>query len=164
MNKNLAKKVIKADVSLRDTKLGEWILNKLGVQEVQKIPTTIESLQHTKDFPDYVLARSYNSKTIFGDLTARALTRTSKIGAYVLGGLGAIHAGYQIAEGNNIFKEVSKTALEVGTTLTAMGYLGAIGYKHLGTCGSLTGMAAGTALGAISPKLLSFSKSSSESF
>ena len=157
LDKKLAKKVIKADVSLAETKLGEWILDKLGVEEVKRVPSNVESLLHTKDVPDYVLAKVYKSKNKFADLTARALARTPKLGVFVLGSLGAIHAGYEIADGKNIFEEVGKTALEVGTTLAGVGYLGAAGYKHLGAFGSLTGMAAGTALGALVPKVISSS-------
>ena len=71
-----------------------------------------------------------------------------------MGGLGAIHAAHEIADGENIFKEVAKTALQVGMTLASVGYLGAIGYKYLGALGSLLGMGLGTAIGAGVPKLL----------
>ncbi len=154
LDKKLAKKVIKADVSLAETKLGEWVLDKLGVKQVAQVNTNIESLLHTQENPNFARAFVYKSKNTFADLTARALTRTPKLGVFVLGGLGAIHAGYEIADGKNIFEEVGKTALEVGTTLAGVGYLGAAGYKHLGAFGSLTGMAAGTAIGAMAPKLV----------
>ena len=57
-------------------------------------------------------------------------------------------------DGENILKEVAKTALQVGTTLAGVGYLGAIGYKHLGTFGSLIGMGIGTAIGTTTPKFI----------
>ena len=53
-----------------------------------------------------------------------------------------------------IFKEITKTTLQVGMTLASVGYLGALGYKHLGALGSLLGMGLGTAIGAGVPKLL----------
>ena len=77
-----------------------------------------------------------------------------KYGAYALGGLGAIHAAHEITDGKNTIKELAKTAMQVGTTLAGVGYLGAIGYKHLGTLGSLIGMGAGTAIGTGVPNLL----------
>ncbi len=153
IDKNLAKHIVKNDVSLAETKFGEWILDKLGVDETKRIPSTVESLQHTINNPDYVLAKSFKSKTLFGDLTARALTRTSKYGTYILGGIGALHVAHQVADGENIFKETAKTALQVGATLVGVGYLGAIGYKHFGTLGSLTGITAGTGLGVLTSKL-----------
>ena len=146
--------MIKNDVSSRDTKMGRWILNKLGVEELDKVKTSVETLFSTKNIPDYVEANIYKSKNAFGDLTARALTRTSKYGAYALGGLGAIHAAHEIADGENIFKEVAKTTLQVGTTLASVGYLGAIGYKHLGTLGSLLGIGTGTLIGTLVPKFI----------
>ena len=153
VNKNLAKYVIKNDVSLAETKFGEWILEKLGVEEIGKLDTQIKDLTYTNENPRYVEAKIYRTKSSFGDLTARALTRTSKYGAYALGGLGALHAAHEIADGENPIKEVAKTAMQVGTTLAGVGYLGAIGYKHLGTLGSLIGMGVGTAIGAGVPKL-----------
>ena len=156
INKDWAKYVIKNDVSLADTKFGDFIRKKLGFEEdySQQIKTTIKDMTYTEKNPVHVDAKVFKSKNAFGDLTARALTRTSKYGAYALGGLGAIHAAHEIADGENTFKEVAKTALQVGMTLASVGYLGAIGYKHLGALGSLLGMGLGTAIGAGVPKLL----------
>ncbi len=154
VNKNWAKYVIKNDVSLRDTKFGKWILKKLGMEEVGKVETTIKDMTYTEKNPFYVEAKVFKSKSLFGDLTARALTRTSKYGTYALGGLGALHAAHEIADGENPIKEAAKTAMQVGTTLAGVGYLGAIGYKHLGALGSIIGMGAGTAIGTGVPNLL----------
>ena len=154
INKNWAKYVIKNDVSLRDTKFGKWIMNKLGIEQVAVEDTTIKSLLYTNEKPNYAKAFVFKSKNTFGDLTARALTRTSKYGAYALGGLGALHAAHEIADGENTIKEVAKTAMQVGATLAGVGYLGAIGYKHFGTLGSLVGMGLGTAIGTTVPKFI----------
>ena len=156
INKDWAKYVIKNDVSLADTKFGDWVREKLGFEEDydQQIKTNINDLTHTENKPNKVVAKAFKSKNTFGDLTARALTRTSKYGAYALGGLGALHAAHEIADGENPIKELAKTALQVGTTLAGVGYLGAIGYKHFGALGSLLGMGLGTAIGAGVPKLL----------
>ena len=154
INKKWAENIIKKDISIADTKFGKWILNKLGVKEVNKLQTSIESMFSTKDIPDFVEANVYRTKNSFGDLTARALTRTSKYGAYALGGLGALHAAHEIADGENTIKEVAKTAMQVGATLAGVGYLGAIGYKHFGTLGSLVGMGLGTAIGTTVPKFI----------
>lgn len=153
-DEKLAEEIIKEDISLAETKFGTWLLDKLDTKEIKRIPSNVESLMHTKERPDYVPAKIYKSKNTFGDLTARALTRIPKLGVYALTGLGAIHAGYEIAKGHNIFTTTAKTALEIGTTLSAVGYLGAIGYKHFGTVGSLIGMSVGTTLGAIAPKVV----------
>ena len=162
INKKWAKYVIKNDVCLADTKFGDWIRKKLGFEENGKIDTLVRDLTYTENNPRYVDAKVFKSKNTFGDLTARAFTRTSKYGAYALGSLGALHAAHEIADGENPIKEVAKTALQVGTTLAGVGYLGAIGYKHFGALGSLLGMGLGTAIGAGVPKLFNFIKTSTE--
>lgn len=152
INKALGKKIVRFDKSLAETKLGKWIINKLGVQEVYKKITTIPSFTHTEKSPDFVEATVLKSKNTFGDLTARALLRTPKITVGVLTGLGAIHTAYRINEGENPAKEIFKSAVQVGTTLAGMGYLGAIGAKYGGAAGSLVGISAGTLLGSLAPK------------
>ena len=147
ISKTLAKKIIKEDVSLRDTKFGAWILKKMGVEEVDEIITKIPSIYHTHENPDFVHAKVYKSKTLFGDLTARALTRTPKISVGVLTGLEGIHATYNIIDGADPKKELFKVATQVTATVIGMGYVGAIGYKYFATCGSLIGMGLGGLLG-----------------
>ena len=159
ISKKLAKYIIKNDVSLRDTKFGEWILKKLGVEEVfnTKFYTNIKDITHTEAKQRFVEVKTYKSKNLFGDLTARALTRTSKYGTYALGGLGALHSVHEIVDGEDVKKEVLEPALQIGTTLVSTGYLGAIGYKHFGTIGSLAGMGLGSAIGTKVPDLFKHS-------
>ena len=156
INKNWAEYIIENDVSLADTKFGDWVREKLGFEEdySRQIKTTVKDMTHTEKNPFYVDAKNFKSKNTFGDLTARALTRTSKYGAYALGGLGALHAAHEIADGENPIKEVAKTVVQVGATLAGIGYLGAAGYKHFGALGSLLGMGLGTYVGASVPNLL----------
>ena len=154
INKNLAKWIIKNDVSLADTKFGWWIMKKLNIKKQESIETNIDSLFNTPKIPDKVSAVIYKSETKFGDLTARALTRTPVYAVGALGSIAAIHAGYEIKEGEDVKKELTKAALEVTTTLAGVAYLGAIGYKHFSTCGSLLGMGLGATLGNLSPKLI----------
>ena len=82
-----AKKLIRKDVCLFDTKFGKWIRKKFGIEEVAKKESKIKEITSTEKIPVYVNARTYKSKNKFGDLTARALTRTIKYGAYALTGL-----------------------------------------------------------------------------
>jgi len=147
INKKLAKMIIKADVSLAETKFGAWILKKLGVEEIGRTATKIPSMYYTPENKDYVHTKIYQSKTKFGDLTARALSRTPKIAVGVLTGLEGIHATYNILDGADPKKELAKATTEVAGTILGMGYLGAIGYKHFATCGSLIGMGLGGLLG-----------------
>jgi len=154
INKDWAEKIIKSDVSLDETKLGQWLFQKLGIEEKALCKTDIKSLYHSEKHPDTIFAKSFKSRNMFGDLTARALTRTSKYGTYALGGLGVLHAAHEIADGENPIKELAKTALQVGTTLAGVGYLGAAGYKHFGALGSLAGITIGTIVGSYIPKTI----------
>lgn len=154
LNKKLAKKIIKMDKSLYETKIGEWLSKKLGVEERGTIKTKIKDLQHTHEKPRYVLARVLKSKNKFSDLTVRAMLRTTKLGTITMGALGAIHAGYRIKEGNDVKETLAKTAIQIGTSIAAVGYLGAAGSKYGRTLGSLTGVIAGTAIGAAAPKIV----------
>ena len=146
----------KNDKSLTETKFGDWILELLKTEENKKIlmETNIDDITHTELKPRKVMAKVYQSPTRFGELTARALARTPKYAVGALGSIAAIHAAYEIQEGEDIKKEIGKALVGVTTTLAGIAYLGAIGYKHFATCGSLVGMSLGTFLGEKLPELL----------
>ena len=142
-----AEKIIEKDVCLFDTKFGKWLRKRLGIEEIDRMRSSVKSIYHTDKNPNYVEAKVFKSKNLFGDLTARALTRTSKYGAYALTGLGALHAAHEIIDGEDVIKTVGQTVTEIGTTLVGTGYLGAIGYKHYGPLGSLVGIGIGSLIG-----------------
>lgn len=154
LDKKLAKKVINADVSLEETELGAQILKMINVKDDGEYISNIDSIYHSDKHPDKVFAKSFKSKNAFGDLTARALCRTSKLGVFALGGIGAIQAAHEINEGENAFKEIAKRVLQVILTIVSVGYLGAIGYKKLSAVGSLAGMGIGSFIGDKVPELL----------
>ena len=150
----MAKWIIKNDVSLIDTKFGEWLRKKLQIKEKKRFNTNINDITHTELKPRKLVAKNYEAPSKFGELTARALARTPKYAVGTLGSIAAIHAAYEINEGEDIKKEICKTALEFTTTLVGIAYLGAIGYKYFSACGSLVGMGLGTFLGERLPELL----------
>lgn len=152
INKEWAMKIIKADKSLFETKFGKWIRKKLGIEIGNALQTNICEIDNIPELPNYVPAFVLKAPNEFADLTARALLRTTKFGTITLGGLGAIHAAYRIKEGKDIKQELAKAAIEVATTITAVGYLGAVGAKYGRTLGSITGTALGVAVGAASHK------------
>lgn len=84
---------------------------------------------------------------MFGELTARAMTRTTKIGTIVLGGLEAAHLVREISDGENILKSSAKSAISFASSLAGIGYGGAIGAKYFGPAGSLIGMGLGAIAG-----------------
>ena len=145
--------LIAQDRCLLDTKFGKWVQRKLGI-EYNNIRTDIENIKSLPEQRKYIPAKVFKTSNPIKDLIARTLTRTSKIGTLVLGGIEAAHVAHETANGNNPFVEAGKSAATLGVTLTATGALGAIGAKHLGPTGSLIGIGTGTILGALTNKAL----------
>ena len=141
-----AKWLLKNDTTLWDTKLKNFIINKFNVQETP-IDTKIENITSTKENPSHVIAKEFITKSPFGELTARAMTRTTKIGAAVLGGLEAAHLIKEISDGENAIKATAKSAVNFASSVAGIGYGGAIGAKYFGPVGSLVGMGIGAIAG-----------------
>ena len=145
--------LIKQDKTLWDTKIGEWFKKKFKIREdIEK--TQIEAIDSDINSKKMIYAKVFKTSNPFADITARALTRTSKLGAIALGGIEAAHVVHEVSNGKNFFAEAGKSALALGTTLGATGVLGAIGAKHLGPTGSLLGMGLGAITGAIVSKAM----------
>ena len=145
--------LIKQDKTLWDTKIGEWFKKKFKI-ETKNINTDIPRIDYTESNKKMVKAKVFKTSNPFADITARALTRTSKLGAIALGGIEAAHVVHEVSNGKNFFAEAGKSALALGTTLGATGVLGAIGVKHLGPTGSLLGMGLGAITGAVVSKAM----------
>lgn len=146
IDKDWALRIRKADKNLFDTKFGAWICRKLKIGISNFIETDIKDLDYSSEFKSCVDAYVIDAPNEFADLTARALLRTTKFGVLTLGGLGALHAAYRIKEGKDPKEELAKAAVDVATTIAAVGYLGAAGNKYFGTLGSITGTAVGLAV------------------
>lgn len=142
----LAKWLLKNDTTLWDTKLRNYASKKFDIKE-ESIDTEIKNITHTDKPPNIVKATSFKAKNLFGELTARAMTRTTKIGAMVLGGLECAHLAKEISDGENFFKSTAKSALNITASLAGIGYGGAIGAKYFGAAGSLVGMGIGAIAG-----------------
>ena len=141
-----AKWLLKNDTTLMETKLGDSI-SKLYNINTESVDTKIENIISTKDRPSFVIAKEFKSKNPFGELTARAMTRTTKIGAAVLGGLEAAHLVKEISDGENAIKATAKSSVNFASSIAGIGYGGAIGAKHFGPVGSLVGMGLGAIAG-----------------
>ena len=153
-NPKLASWLIKEDKCLLDTKFGMWLQKKFNIK-TSKIETNIERIDSVKNNKKFVNARVYESNNPFKDITARALTRTTKLGTLALAGIEAAHVAHEVSNGKNFFEEASKSAITLGVTTAATGVLGAIGAKYLGPTGSLIGVSAGALIGAITSNTLS---------
>lgn len=142
----LAKWLLKNDTTLMETKLGDYVSKKFNIERSQ-IDTRIENITSTPKNPIFIRAKKFKTTNQFGELTARAMTRTTKIGTAVLGGLEAVHLLKEIAEGENVIKSTAKSALNLVGSIAGIGYGGAIGAKLCGPVGSLVGMGLGAIAG-----------------
>lgn len=147
-NPKIASWLIEQDKCLWDTKLGKWVQKKLKINNGDT-KTTIEEIDSNNNCKKFAYAKTFETNNPFKDITARALTRTTKLGTLVLCGIEAAHVAHEVSNGKNFFEEAGKSALTLGTTTVATGVLGAIGSKHLGPTGSLVGISAGTLIGAL---------------
>ena len=149
----LAKWLLKNDTTLWNTKLGQMVIKKFNIDE-NRIKTNIKNITHTETKPSYIIAKNFVTKSTFGELTARAMTRTTKIGTAVLGGLEAAHVIKEITEGENAIKATAKSAINLFSSIAGIGYGGAIGAKYFGPVGSLVGMGIGAIAGNQVAKLI----------
>lgn len=157
-NKDLAKKLVKADVTMADTSFGEKILNLLGTQECGNVKTGIKNIGHTEKNPLFVYAKKYEGSA-FGRLTARAMNRVTLIGTAAIALLElpkifkAMGDGQNIAEqAGNTSKQTVKSGINVASITTGIAYGGAIGSKYGGPTGSLVGMGLGAIFGSLTSK------------
>ena len=149
----LAKWLMKNDTTLWNTKIGQMVIKKFNIDE-NRIKTNIKNITHTETKPSYIIAKNFVTKSTLGELTARAMTRTTKIGTAVLGGLEAAHLVKEISDGENAIKSTAKSAINFVSSIAGIGYGGAIGAKYLGPVGSLVGMGLGAIAGNKVAKLL----------
>ena len=106
------------------------------------INTTIKNITYTYNNPFFVKAKIYEGNTL-GTLTARALTRTPKLGVFALGAVEGIDVLSDVANGKNIFETTAKSATNLLGSITLSGYCGAIGSKIFGITGSMLGTGIG---------------------
>lgn len=148
--RNTIFKLYQKDVSLSDTSFGEKIKNFLGISEGKDVETSLKN-----ESGDSLWLNEIKSKGVFGDLTARALKRTTLLGVGALALLelpkilGATFKGKDISEQTeNTGKQIVKSGVNVTSIIAGIGYGGAFGAKHGGAIGSLVGMGTGAVAGA----------------
>ena len=133
--------VIKTRQNSYGNKIRKWICKIFHLEEFS-IDTTIKNITYTKDKPVYVIAKGYNGN-ILGALTARALTRTPKLGILALGTVEGIDVLSDVANDENILEATTKSATNLLGSITLSGYCGAIGSKMFGVTGSMLGTGIG---------------------
>ena len=149
----LAKWLFKNDTTLMETKLGAKIKQLFKIKD-NAINTKIQNIISTEQNPSFIKAKEFVTKSALGELTARAMTRTTKIGTAVLGGLEAAHLIKEISDGENAIKATAKSAINLTSSIAGIGYGGAIGAKYFGSVGSLVGMGIGAVAGNNISKLI----------
>lgn len=158
-NQKLAKAIESADRTLLNTRLGQKILNILGVKERNSEPfkqfnKTKNTWEFVKDINGKIKYARGFAGSKFGVLTAHVLARTI-IPEFMVFSLVEFPLIYRAAKkGNNIkektvntLKQTTKSAVTVACLFAGFGYLGAIGSKHFKIFGSLAGMGLGAILG-----------------
>ena len=148
-----ATKIIKADKTLWDTKFGNWVQKKFGIEN-DDTHTSIKNIATTEQKPSYVLAKTIKTPNKFADITARAMLRTPVLGVGALGLIEASDIIHEVKNGKNFFEKTGKSVATFGTTLLATGVLGAIGAKHYGAVGSLVGTTFGALTGVVIGKII----------
>ena len=137
----LARWLLKQDKTLMETKIGTFFAKKFNIKQ-SSIDTNIKSISYTNSNPSFVKAKFFKG-TPFGILTARALTRTPKLGVFALGAVEGIDVLSDVANGENIFETTAKSATNLLGSITLSGYCGAIGSKMFGVTGSMLGTGIG---------------------
>lgn len=158
-NKELAAKLLEADRSVLRSNFGEFVLKKLGVEEIDCVDTTIKDIGHSKKNPLYISASSFKGGSKFGRLTAKAMHRIPllSVAALALIELPKIfkshkEGGTAISKVDSVAKQTVKSGINVAGILAGIGYAGAAGSKYFGPLGSLVGMGVGAVAGAIGSK------------
>lgn len=156
-NPELASKLLKTDRTLFDTKIGDKIVQMLHVDVEEVIETPIKTIMHTDSSPSYINAYKFKGNgrfAILGELTARAMTRTTLLGVGAMSLLELPKILKARKHGKNIEekaestgKQLIKSTMNVALTTAGIGYGGALGFKKFGATGSLIGMGFGAVLG-----------------
>lgn len=154
----LAKMLLNWDRTLIHSRLGKKIMNLLGTSVEQTVP--IENFN--KKTKAWEIAKDINGKeryackfkgTALGKLTARAMSRTTKIGIGVMCIFESRKIIKTLLKGDsagekaqNTADQIAKSGINVVATTAGIAYGGAIGAKYGKGIGSLVGMGIGAIL------------------
>lgn len=146
--KTWAKWIEKQDKTLADTNFGRKLLNFTKAEEKDVIETPIENARGYK-----IPATSYEG-SLFGELTGRAMKRTTKLGLIVMAAVEIPKILKSMTTDGSIcdrtastLKQTTKSAINIASCTAGIAYGGAIGAKYFGAVGSLVGMGFGAIVG-----------------
>ncbi len=160
----LTNMLIDADKTLLHTKAGQKVLNWLNTEIDDITYTPRKEICSTKNNPVFVEALKFKGKgkfKAFGELTARAMTRTTLLGTAALALLELPKILKAMGQGDTITEQAGSTAkqtvksgINLASLTAGIAYGGAIGAKKFGATGSLIGMGVGATLGAFASNKL----------
>lgn len=155
----LAEKLFKLDKSLLKTNFGDKILSLLhvewnGFEKVKKYNSKTKTWELAKDINGCQrIAPSHGGKW-FGNLTARALSRTTLIGTGIVAAIELFRIAKASTNGDTIEEKVKNGAkqtlnsgISFALTTAGIGYGGALLAKHGKGLGSIVGMGLGAIIG-----------------
>lgn len=155
----IAEKLVEADKTLADTKFGSKVMDLMKVKVSDIISTKIKDINYTEKNPSFLEAYNFKGEgklAKFGELTARAMKRTTVFGLIALSVLELpkiieeFNTGKTTGEkAGNGAKQILKAGINVASITAGIGYLGALGAKKFGSTGSIVGMGLGAILGSI---------------
>lgn len=149
--RNTIERMIKHDKSLDETRVGAKVRGWLGISVGDVVGNSMKTAEGRGVFLSEI-----KSKGLFGDLTARALKRTTIFGLCALGLLELPDIIKSMGKGKTISEQAKNTAkqtvdsgINIASIAAGVGYGGAIGSKYGGAIGSLVGMGCGAVFGSL---------------
>lgn len=155
----LADRLINLDTSLLNTSWGYKILDLLHVTsgpsiKIKKFNKATNTWEFAKDINGYQRFASSFKGNLFGEMTARALSRTTLIGTGVFALMELYNITKAATKGDtvgdkskNAAKQTVKSGINMIFSTAGIAYGGAIGAKYGKGLGSLFGMGLGAVLG-----------------
>lgn len=155
----LADILISCDTSLLNTSLGYKILDLLKVksgpsEKIKKFNKTTKTWELAKDINGYQRFASSFKGSWFGEMTARALSRTTLIGTGVFALMELYNITNAATKGDTVnekakngAKQTVKSGINMAFSTAGIAYGGAIGAKYGKGLGSLIGMSFGAVVG-----------------
>lgn len=167
-NKTLAKKLYDWDKTILNTAFGKKVRDFFNIE----VSDEVKVKKFNKETNTWEVAKDINGKPIyaasfegkgkfkaFGELTARAMNRTTFIGTGILAAIElpkifkAMNQGHNVTDqAGNTIKQTAKSGINLASVTAGIAYGGAIGSKHGGPLGSLLGMGAGAVIGSFASK------------
>lgn len=139
VSKKLAMWIESCDKSLWDTRLKNFSQEKFKINVIYQ-KTKIKSIKSTPQKPHNIKAYKFITKSKFGEITARSMTRVPVIGLAMSGVVEGCQVINEVKNGEKAIKSIGKAIVRLTTSTAITAVLGAIGAMIAGPFGSLAGI------------------------